>query len=367
MAREASGLGMQPLQVPGGALSGQVEAVAPPVIQREGETWSIAIPIGSQMPISCIAFDKPIDGAATLMKFIGLAKQGAKGITVRGIVPTDAGAIEESAYMTVKLEYTQPTDKGLLGGQVKMMVRPDADASLFCYQDEVGYAATFKRVTTGLARSLRSAHPTPRPNYVEILVTHLGDTPIGFERRTVSSGAQGGKIDEVVECQFLPRTAEDLLATDTVHIEQSDSSGRLVLVDSVAAHGEEVESQFHLSRRGKRDYTFEGKQSGKPVSGTFKSKEKEGLASALLVANRLRALLGGKGAELGVEEYHPTLAPKPLDVVYRKAGDGSGITLLLGKLQAKLRLDERGMLTDFSIPLAGTTMREERILARGTP
>jgi hypothetical protein len=366
--REASGLKAWTLQFPGSTLSGTVVATAPPVVQHGSESWSIDVPVGSTIPVACVVFPRMIDGAATMLRFIRTAREGAKGITIRSIVPTDVGAIDETAYMIATLSYTKPTEKGLLGGEVKMMIRPDADASLFCFQDEVGYTATFKQVAMTLAHNLKSSQPHPRPDYVEIHVMHFGDIPVGFDRRTIASDGQGAKIDWSVSCELVPRSPEDVMTTDRVHVERSDGSGRLVQVDSVEAEGEEVSSQYHLIRRGARDYFFEGKQSGKPVSGTFKSKEKEGLPSALLVATRLRAaLLVGKAAEIKVEEYHPTLAPRPLEVIYRRGSEASGVTMQLGQLLANGRLDERGMVTDFSMPIAGSTMREQRVLVRGAP
>src|SRR6185503_15088875 len=99
MAREASGLRAWTLQFPGGPLSGAVEAATPPSVQREGESWTVTIPIGSAIPVSCVVFPKAVDGAGTLLRFIRTAREGAKGITVRSIVPTDVGVVDETAYM----------------------------------------------------------------------------------------------------------------------------------------------------------------------------------------------------------------------------------------------------------------------------
>jgi len=369
LARESTGLGPRPLAFPDGSLAGEVEAVAPPDVKREAANWAIAVPIGAEAPISCFVFDKAIDAASTLVRFIRLAKERAKGITVQAVAPTDVGVIGETAYVMAALTYTVPSPKGLLGGQVKLMVRPDADVPLLCFHDEVGYASTFKRVTVGLARSVKARRPSPPAQFVEIQVSHLGDVPIGFERRTINTDAHGIKYDQTISCQLLPRSALDMAGTDRVETERSDATGRLIQLDSVEVEGEEIESQFHLARQGVgREYTLKGKQSGKDVTARFKSREKDGLPSSLLVASRLRAsLLGGKPAEVRVEEYHPGLAPQPFEVVYRSKDGGAAVTMMLGQLEATGRLDDRGMVEQVSMPIGAVVMRQERAFVRGTP
>src|SRR5262249_32822183 len=157
-------------------------------VERQSDMWALTIPIGTEAPISCIVFDKKIDGARGLVAFIRLIKERAKaGTAIQEIVPTDAGAIGETAYAMAALSYTTPSAKGLLGGLTKMMIRPDDDVPLLCFHDEVGYLATFKRVTQGLALSLKARQPTPPPAFVEIQVMRLGELPIGYERRTITT------------------------------------------------------------------------------------------------------------------------------------------------------------------------------------
>jgi len=371
LAREASGLTAHRLEIPGGKLTGSVDAKGDPVIQRQDKALQISIPIGSDLAISCYLFDEPIDAAASLVRFVRLARQGAQGITVREIVPSDAGAIGETAYLMATLAYTKPSAAGLMAGQVKMFARPDRDASLLCLHDEVGYGATFRQVTHGLARALAPVKPGPAPSLVEIQVSHLGELPVGFERRTVSTDASGLKVDQTISSVLMPRSPDELNAIESVATERSDAAGRILQIDSIEVEGDEVASQISLKRQGTgREYLFTGKHSGKDISGRFKSKEKEGLPSSLLVASRLRAaLLGGKSSEIKVEEYHGDLSPQaPLEVVYRRKGaTGRDVTLRLGQLEASGRLDERGMVEQVSLPVGATSMHQERILFRGSP
>jgi len=258
-----------------------------------------------------------------------------------------------------------------LASFIKMMVRPSVDAPLFCFHDEPGYTQTFKRVTQSLARALKARTPSPPPKLVEIWTAHLGDMPVGYDKRTITTDARGNTYDQTISCGLIPRSLQDLSATDEVEIERSDAKGRVQQIDTVATEGEEIESQFQLTRQGTgRDYAVKGKLSGKEISARFKSKEKEGLPSSLLVASRLRAaLLGGKSSEIKVEEYHGDLSPQaPLEVVYRRKGaTGRDVTLRLGQLEASGRLDERGMVEQVSLPVGATSMHQERILFRGSP
>jgi hypothetical protein len=369
LAREASGLAKRALKL-GDRATGEVDAAAEPQLNQEADTWTVGIPIGSQIPVSCVVYNQPIDAAASLMKIVAMAKQGAKDVTVESVLPTDVGVLGETAYVAATVMYTKPSPAGKLGGQLKMFARPDVDASVLCFHDEVGFAETFKRVAHGLAQSLKVAKPSPAPQYVEIQVTKLGELPVGFDRRTIVTEAGGGKLDQTTSCLLLPRTPQDLTANDRFGAERSDANGRVVSVDAVEAHGDEIDSQYKLTRKGSgRDYSYQGKQSGKDVTGKFKSKDAKGLASALLIAKRLRdELLGGKTAELKIEEYHPGISPQPFEVVYRRKGsEGREVSFHLGQLEATGHLDERGMVDKVTIPLAGTMMAQSRVFTRGNP
>jgi uracil-DNA glycosylase family 4 len=95
-----------------------------------------------------------------------------------------------------------------------MFVRPDLDASVFCFQDEVGYFESFKRVARSLVLSLRVARPSPPPRVVEIQVVKLGDMPIGVVRRTVQIEAAGTRFEQTTSFMVVPRTRKDLISTD---------------------------------------------------------------------------------------------------------------------------------------------------------
>jgi len=371
LAREAKTLSKRALALPDGRATGEIEAAADPVMKREGKAWTITVPIGSDIPVTCALYDEPIDGAASLVRLADLIKKAATSVTVQALAPTDAGVIGETAYLAAVLTYTKPTPKGLLGGQMKMFVRPDLDASVMCFHDEVGYAESFKRVAHGLAASLKVKSPSAAPpQFVDIQITSIGPTPVGFDRRTVHLEAGGTRLDQVTSCTLLPRTAKDLEPSDHVGIERIDRDGRLLTVDTVSAHGEELEYEYKLTRqRRTRVYSYKGKQSGKDVTGKFKSKEDKGLASSSLIARRLLdELVTGKAAQLTVEEYHPGISPQPFDVVYKRTGgDAHDVTMRLGQLEANGHLDERGITDRVSIPIAGITMIQRRVFVRGNP
>jgi hypothetical protein len=345
-----------------------IEAAADPVLKREGGAWLIAASIGSEIPVSCILHDKPIDGAGSLVGLVELVKQTAKDITVQEVMPTAAGAIGETAYISATLSYTKPSPRGTLGGQLKMFVRPDLDASLVCFHDEVGYIESFKRVAHGLAQSLKVKQPSPTAQFVEIQVMTLGELPVGFTRRTIYVEATGTTLDQAISCMLLPRTPKDLIPSDRFGAERSDRAGRVLSIDSIEAKGQEVQSQYKATRQGNsRVYVYVGKQSGKDVSGKFKSKEDKGLPSSHLIAGRLRdQLMTGKVAELTIQEYHPTISPQPLDVVYkRKGADAHDVVFRLGQLEASGHLDEQGLVDRVSMPIGGMIMSEARVFVRG--
>jgi hypothetical protein len=305
-----------------------------------------------------------------VLRFIRLVKEGSKEIAIQSIAPVEAGAIGETPYIMVEVSYTKGSPTGLLGGLVKMIVRPDADAPLLCFHDEVGYRATFKRVTQGLARALKVSKPSPPPELVEIQITRLGELPVGFDRRTVTTDAHGDKIDQTIGCLLMPRSPQEAAGSDHLSTERSDARGRLLAIDVVEAEGEEIGTQINLTRDGAgRAYRFKGKHAGKEISGHFKSKEREGLPSALLVADRLRTtLLAGRSTEIKSQEYHASLAPdRPVEVTYRRAGEARDVTMTLGQMELTGRLDEQGFVEAASMSLGGMALRQERVLIRRTP
>src|SRR5262245_45378491 len=82
VGREVSGLTARPLQFAGGALDGQVESATNPTVARDGEAWNVTVPIGTQSPITCFVYEKAIDAAGSLMRFIGLVTKKATDITI---------------------------------------------------------------------------------------------------------------------------------------------------------------------------------------------------------------------------------------------------------------------------------------------
>jgi hypothetical protein len=370
MAREATGLVKRPLVFSDGRATGEIEAVATPTLERDGATWLIEAPIGSEHPVSCSLFDKPIEGGASLVRFVDLLRERLGDATVESVTITDGGVIGETAYMAATLTYTTESPRGTAGGQIKMFVRPDLDASVFCFQDEVGYFESFKRVARSLVLSLRVARPSPPPRVVEIQVVKLGDMPIGVVRRTVQIEAAGTRFEQTTSFMVVPRTRTDLISTDRFDAERVDQAGRLISVVSVEARGEEVLRQYDVTRQGhSRVYVYTGKQSGKDLSGKFKSKDEKGLASSSLIARQVRdQLMTGKVAELTVEAYHPSIAPEPLEVVYKRRGaDGRDISVRLGAIDATAHLDENGLVDRMSSPIGGMVLTEARVFMRGEP
>jgi len=238
--RERPAMPLQRLVLGEGLLTGDVEAVSAPTVTKEQTAWQVTLPLGTLAPITCIVHAEAIDGAGSLSKLIQTIREGAKDIKIEAIVPTAAGAVGETGYMTALMTYSKQTPGGLLGGQVKMMVRPDDNVSLICFHDEVGYVETFKRVTLGLARSLKAKKPHAVPQFVEIQVAHVGDIPVGFDRRTIENDGPGQKIDETVSCMLLPVSADQLNAEDHIDIERSTAAGRVLAIENVEAEAGEI-------------------------------------------------------------------------------------------------------------------------------
>jgi hypothetical protein len=369
--RERPPAGVQRVTFPDGRYTGEVEGVAAATLTRQEGFWQVDVPIGTGVPVTCFLYDKPIDAAGGLSKFVGAVRGASKDITVRSLVPTDAGAVGDSAYMAAVLTYTKSAPAGLVLGQLKMLVRPDIDAPLLCYHDEVGYSETFKRVVLSLARTLEAKTRHVPPQYVEIQVARAGEIPVGFDRRTIDN-LKGKKFDETVSCMLLPVSADELNAQDHIVVEQSTLAGRVLLIESLESDAGEITTHVTVTRKAGREYEVKGTHSGKAISGAFKSKEKDGLPSKMLVAGRLRdSFVSGQkrdARELKIEEYQAGLSPlSPVEVIYRGAGKPGELTILLGTLELTGHVDARGIDDGSSLPMGSVVLRSARVFERGTP
>jgi hypothetical protein len=193
--------------------------------------------------------------------------------------------------------------------------------------------------------------------------------PVGFEKRAVRDSAGGAKLTEVETSLLLPRTARELMVQDTVSTELTDKDGRLVARDYARSTNGELDIQMSLEQVGGREYHYEGKHSGKELSGNFTVKTD--LSTSPSTARLVREqLLSGKKKELTLRVYDPAANPvAPVDqVLSRESDKGRELKMKMGPLEATLTVDAQGLVEKAELPFMGDLrMVQERVSVSGSP
>jgi hypothetical protein len=353
-----------------GQVTGEVEAAGVPQIEdgkpgEGGEAASLKVPLGGGAELTCFIYPESTDVAGTISKVLDAA---AKGVQFERVWLADVVMTGDDPTVYVNAEYTAAGPNGKLFGQFKLMLHAGHENPVYCQHDEVGYQASFRRITQGLVKSLKAASPAAPARFVQVHVVKLGDRPVGFEQSTVTEGENGALIGRQTTAMFLPRSARELSLSDDILTHVTDRSGNLVALGYAEAENGELASNVELERSKERQYAFTGKHAGKDVKGSFRSKGKQGPLTWTGVAGELRrSLLAGKAKELTLEEYHPGVDPtKPVQVIYRR-GEGRAVTMVLGALEMKGVLDENGLLDHGELPMGSHKLTFTRAFVRGTP
>jgi hypothetical protein len=132
----------------------------------------------------------------------------------------------------------------------------------------------------------------------------------------------------------------------------------------------ELDTQITASREKNGAYRYEGIVQGKKLTGTFKTRSKQGIVSDRVVARQVKEkLLTGKSQSLTFEDYSPSVNPEgTMDLTCRRDESEAGkVALTVGPLQFTGLADERGMLKRVEAPLGAHLLVEERVFESGAP
>jgi hypothetical protein len=324
------------------------------------------VPLGTGSPLTCFVYSEPLDAGGAIYRLIQMAGQRTELLRVR---TTDVRLIGDSPAVYAEARYLVDTPRGKAAGLAKLMVHTNDQVPLVCTHDELGYSESFERITSGLAGSVKSAAEPPRaPRYSEFNVLRVEGHPVGFERRVMHEASGGTRLTEVETSLFFPRSPRELTVQDTVSTELADKEGRLVARDYARATNGELDIQLSLEQVKGREYRYEGKHSGKELSGTFTAPED--LVSEPGAARVVREqLLPGKKKELTIQIYSPSANPAgPVAQVLRKEAGAREVSAEMGPLKVSLTVDAQGMAEKVVVPLGGKLeLVQERVSVSGTP
>jgi hypothetical protein len=354
-----------------GQMTGQIEASGAiktddGKLGDDGEAAEIQVPLGAAGELDCIVYPEAIPAGATISKILG---EVGKDVHFERVRLVDVKVVEGNPTAYLEADYTAP-DKagGKLLGQFKMMLYASSDNPALCMHDEVGYHASFRRISEGLFRSLRLADAEPGPRYSDVHVTRLGQVPIGFEHTSLVDGKEDKEVIIYDGVMLFPKGPGAVSFTDLSTTEVADSHGNTVIAFHTKIKDGQVQSSVRVERTGDGQYAFKGERAGKPVEGTFRSRGKRGLISSHAVVDEIRkTLLSGKASDLTVEKYEPDTDPtRTVDVVYKRK-EGRTVTFLLDGMEMSTVRDERGWSEKGAVNVGPQQISFERVFVQGTP
>jgi hypothetical protein len=350
-----------------GTVSGEVESASPPSAEQDEKSTRLTFSLGTGSPIQCFVYPKAMNVGAQLLAII----KAIDKVDVRAAHPTDVAVVGEHAAVFMEVDYLAKTSTGAAVGEVKLMAYDHPITPLVCLHDEVGYNAAFKRVTAGLASSLKIAGRQLRiPEFVDISIERIEGHAVGFSRSAVMVGDDGKKVYIESSSSLVPRSGTDMLVEDELRVEKLDREGRSAEVLYTTKEGGEVSEDLVLKHASGNEYHYEGLHLGKKVAGVLKTKGSKGFPPFLEVKRGMRKLLAqdDKNAEMHIEEYHPNLdANAPVEVVYKPLSKADRtVTMRLGATQVTLTLDADGLAEKGEMPVGSAHLTMERVLVRGS-
>ena len=382
-ARELSALPKHRVDSAERIFTAEVEASAPPTLARNEGSTRIDIPLGTGAALACFVYERPLDAAGALLA-VAKAMRGTPGVTVRSMKPTEVSMVAGAPVLFFRVDYETAAPGGPGAGQMKLMVSAGRELPLLCAHDEPGYARTFRRITTDLARTLQvPGRPRPPARDGELHVLRLDGRLAGFEWRAARSETPGSARTESTTSLLLPGADGTLRAEDVTTTTLTDEQGHLTELRYARAEDGALALQVTLrqerqprpssaesptARHGREPatrsdpnpgptspealtvpgtpYRYEGRQGTRTLKGTFTSKR--GLATdediRLAVS---RWLLSGDRPEVVLDVYRPDDdATAPAEFILRRdTSSGAGpraLTLTTGARTAKARANARG-------------------------
>ncbi|MFP2907600.1 hypothetical protein ACLESD_21630 [Pyxidicoccus sp. 3LFB2] len=226
----------------------EVEASAPPTLARNEGSTRLDIPLGTEAALACFVYERPLDAAGALLA-VAKAVGAGPGVTVRRMAPTEVAVVAGAPALFLRVDYETTTPGGTAAGQMKLMVSASPGLPLLCAHDEPGYAKTFRRITTDLARSLQvPGRVRPSASGEELHVLKLDGKLAGFEWRASRSVGGGHTRTESTTSLLLPGADGGLRAEDSTTTTLTDERGHLTELRHARAEDGALALQVTLRR-----------------------------------------------------------------------------------------------------------------------
>ncbi|MBK7860130.1 MAG: hypothetical protein IPJ65_16250 [Archangiaceae bacterium] len=367
-ARERDDAGTQTVTLDGKTL--EVEAAAAPEVTRDDalRETGVAFSMGTAEKVQCFIYDQMVP-VGTLL---GRLTEGLSGkVEIKALRTSAIDVVEKEPLVLADIAYVAQTPKGSVLGQLKLAVYPNAVAPLACVHDEPGYVESFRRVVTRFASGLARARASGAAvSYRAVYVTSIRGAPVGFERSSWVKAKDGTRTLSTSSALIVPRSASEWMLQDSSSTVITARDGYVEKKSQrMTANGEE-QLDVQLERK-KGGYAYSGRVSQKDLSGTFKTRDKKGIASDAVVVREVKGqVMSGKKPELSFEEYLPDADPTaPLSVVVRRdpVAGADAVIIETGRIKMMARLDEKGDTVSVEVPMGPVTLVQERRFVEGSP
>jgi len=134
-------------------LTGASEATEPLHFDDGPASLGVVIPIGTEATIRCF-LSKSTEHSAT--ESIGRTIESASSnVKVRSLRTSNVAMVAGHSALFVDMIYDNADPNGREPGELKFLFYDGPAAPMVCMHDEMGYRATFERITTRFAASLR--------------------------------------------------------------------------------------------------------------------------------------------------------------------------------------------------------------------
>jgi hypothetical protein len=366
MAREASGLNPVPVQAE--FVKAQVLASGAASGTADKNAAKLEIPIGAQAKVHCLAFREDPDAGATIIRIVdGVRKVGE----VKEVKVLPMEVIKEAPVVSVAALYVVNRPGGNLVGELKLMYHSRINHSSLCFHDEVGYRDSFAKVARSFFESQDRGIAPPASSFVEVQLGHVNDLPAGFDKVEVFRDASGNRKVVSLGLVFLLRSPSDPVALDSATITTVDPQGTILEGQYLRFENGRSTLDVKLARKAGGKYDYSGSSQGKPISGSVRVKDPQGLPSGLRIDKRIAEALK-KGGEFAfqAESYDPDGDPTKTKLVgyqHKKADPERLVRVKMEETEASGIADELGRMQEGQLQLGSLTIKMKRAFLRGTP
>jgi hypothetical protein len=348
--REATGLTSTNVVSPNKNFTATVDSSAAPSFGATEGVERLVIPIGTDAPVSCIIrHDSP--APAELLYGVIANVQGA--MKKSQIAQLDVGLVGRVPYLLAEVDYVVEQNGVPSLGAFKAAAFERDDGTLLCVHEELGYRATFRRVSEQFARTLvrQDLEPVPVPLEYTVSIAHIGKQAVGYmlERHLVRD--DGAHLETESSSLLLPRAPSNLTSIASARISTSDRSGVILKVKSTSSRDAETVRDLALEKTKSGKYHVEGASGGKPVKADFVPRRPMWATWRERQELRTRMLGGPKVRTLTTSGYAASASATAATTTTWTATDRPMVVdSAAGEMKVRVTLDEQARPMSVTIP-----------------